>query len=203
MAIPFEPLPYAYDALEPQISGEIMHLHHDKHLRKYVDNVNSILKEHPEYENMTLEELIIMSPSFPRNIRQSVWNNAGGVYNHNLFFESMGRCNRTSPREPLLQALEKRFGSFENFKESFKQQAEELFGAGFTWLAIDEQGQLCIINTPNQDTILVRNLKPILLLDVWEHAYYLQYKNVRADYIKNWFEVICWDVIEQRYANPL
>jgi Superoxide dismutase len=203
MSILFEPLPYAYDALEPQISEEIMQLHHNKHLKKYVDNVNSILKEYPEYENMTLKELIIMSPTFPKNIQQAMWNNAGGVYNHNLFFESMGRCSRERPQGVLLQAIEERFGSFETFKEVFQNQATGLFGAGFTWLALDEKSELCIVNTPNQDTILVQNLRPILLLDVWEHAYYLQYKNVRTDYIKNWFAVICWDVIEQRYANLL
>lgn len=199
MAIPFIPLPYPYDGLEPQLEAEILTLHHNKHLKKYVDSVNSILEMYPEFQDYTVEELILLNLTLPEEIQEAMWNNAGGVYNHNFYFGIMGKCDKKQPEGNLLKAIEEAFGSFEEFKKAFSKKAAGVFGSGYTWLVTDEAGKLSIISTPNQDTVLPLPVTPILLIDVWEHAYYLQYKNVRADYIKNWFDIICWDVVEKKY----
>ncbi len=187
-----KPLPYAYDALEPYIDKETMTLHHDKHYKTYVDNLNKSLEKYPELYKYSLEDLLKNISSLPKDIQKSVLNNGGGAYNHEFFFDIM-TPEKTEPSEDLRVSIEKDFGSFENFKEQFKEAALSVFGSGWAWLVKDSNGNLSIVTTPNQNSPISDNLTPIIGLDVWEHAYYLKYKNVRANYIDNWFNVVNWN----------
>jgi len=199
------PLPYAYNALEPFIDEKTMQLHHDKHLATYVNNLNAALKDYPALHNCTLQELLYHADLLPVAIKTAVINNGGGVYNHNLYFASFvpagssysGQSNQ--PMGALLQAIIAQWGSFDNFKKEFKAQALSVFGSGYTWLASDKNGKLSIINTKNQDTLIPMGLTPIILIDVWEHAYYLKHYNVRADYIDDYFEILDWAGALGRY----
>ncbi|MCI8862914.1 MAG: superoxide dismutase [Lachnospiraceae bacterium] len=201
---PFEvlPLPYLYDSLEPNINMETMFFHHSKHLAAYVDNLNALLRPYPQFHEWTLERLLLENQKLPEDIRTKVWNNAGGVYNHQLYFAGMSP-NPTHLLGKLKDALLLDFGTWESFYEIFFQMAVELFGSGNLWLAADERGKLVILPLPNQDTPLPKNLTPVLNLDVWEHAYYLEYQNLRAEYIHNWFRIINWTEAERRYEKAL
>ncbi len=194
---PFElvPLPYDYQALEPFIDSETMEIHHDRHLKTYVDNLNKALKDYPRYHQWNLEELLININRLPIQIRTAVKNNGGGVYNHNLYFSTLGDTNN-EPTEKLKRLIEASFGSYDQFKTSLKEAGLAVFGSGWAWLAADSTGRLKIISTANQDTLLQTRLQPILPLDVWEHAYYLKHQNRRADYIDDWLHVIDWRVVE-------
>jgi len=205
------PLPYAYDALEPFIDSKTMELHHDRHLATYVNNLNAALKDYPELHDWSLEQLLYFADYLTEDIRTAVINNGGGVYNHNLFFAMM-RARETdndngrqvaAPTGELLMAINNQFGSFDKFKEEFKKDALSVFGSGYTWLAVDGNGQLHMVNTKNQDTVLPLNLLPVMLIDVWEHAYYLKHYNVRADYIDAWFNVVDMDMAEDNYVRGL
>ncbi|HHX80959.1 MAG TPA: superoxide dismutase [Acholeplasmataceae bacterium] len=202
---PFElkPLPYAYDALEPFIDKETMHLHHDKHHQAYVNNLNKALENYPELHNKTLLELLQNLKKLPEEIQTAVRNNGGGVFNHNLFFDGMTPDSSKMPVGNLAKAIDRAFGSFENFKETFKKAALGRFGSGWAWLVSDENGDVKIVSTANQDVPLNLTVNPILEIDVWEHAYYLKYQNRRAEYIDNWFNVIDWNKAEYIYNNPL
>ena len=201
---PFEllPLPYLYDSLEPHIDTETMFFHHSKHLRTYVDNLNRLLKPYQELHDWPLERLLLENQKLPEEIRQGVWNNAGGVYNHQLYFAGMSP-KPTELHGKLKDALLLDFPSWEDFYETFFEMALKLFGSGYLWLAADERGKLVLLPLPNQDTPLPKELSPILNLDVWEHAYYLKHKNLRANYIKAWFLAINWDEAERRYQAAL
>ena len=192
---PFEvpALPYAYDALEPYIDKETMHFHHDKHLKAYVDNLNKALESHPEYHSWTLERLLAELDQLPEAVRTAVRNNGGGVYNHDLYFDLMSPEVQGIPEE-----ITAAFGGEENFKSQMKAAALGQFGSGFAWLVKDQSGALKIIALPNQDNPLSQGLIPVLALDVWEHAYYLKYQNLRGDYIDNWFHVINWKELKKR-----
>lgn len=190
-AFKVKPLPYAYDALEPYIDKETMILHHNKHYQAYVDNLNKALEKYPELYKYSLVELLQNIDTLPKDIQKTVLNNAGGAYNHGFFFDIMSP-EKTEPSEELRVSIERDFGSFENFKEQFKQASSSVFGSGWAWLVKDSSGKLSIVTTPNQNSPVSDNLTPVIGLDVWEHAYYLKYKNVRADYIDNWFNVINW-----------
>ena len=194
---PFDlmPLPYDYDALEPYMDAETLHYHHDKHLKTYVDNLNTLLKDQPLYQSWTLEELLTRLDELPEELRQPVMNNAGGVYNHQLFFETMHTPVNENPMEPYLQ---KAFGSYENFVKSMSDHALSQFGSGYAWLVINPDHQLEILNTPNQNNPISNGNIPLLCVDVWEHAYYLKYKNLRKDYVTNWFHLINWQEIFQK-----
>lgn len=194
------PLPYAYDALEPYIDEKTMHLHHDRHLQTYIDNLNAIIKEHPELQTWTLEGLLELSAFLPKEIRQPVINNAGGVYNHHFFFDSMTPAGKQPEENPLLAEIARQFGSLEAFQEQLKKEALAVFGSGYAWLAADG-GKLKIIRTANQDTPLPLDLQPLLALDVWEHAYYLKHYNQRAAYIDDWFSVVDWEKAFRRFAE--
>ena len=194
------PLPYAYDALEPYIDEKTMHLHHDRHLQTYIDNLNAIIKEHPELQTWTLEGLLELSAFLPKEIRQPVINNAGGVYNHRFFFDSMTPAGKQPEENPLLAEIARQFGSLEAFQEQLKKEALAVFGSGYAWLAADG-GKLKIIRTANQDTPLPLDLQPLLALDVWEHAYYLKHYNQRAAYIDDWFSVVDWEQASRRFAE--
>ena len=192
-----EPLPYAYDALSPVLDARTLEFHHDKHLQTYVDNLNAALKDAPSYQTWELERLILQLDSLPENLRTPVRNNAGGVYNHELYFASM-TGGESRPGPAMLRELEKTFGSYEAWKEQMKQAALTQFGSGWAWLIADAEDGLHIVKTPNQDTPLRARVRPLLLVDVWEHAYYLQYQNRRAEYLDRWFGLIDWQAVESR-----
>lgn len=196
-----EPLPYAYDALEPQIDAETLHFHHDKHLQTYVDNLNKTLEKVPDYHDWSLEKLITQGDSLPEAIRTPVRNNAGGVYNHQLYFRCMGPEKDTRPSQKYMEELNRYFGSFEDWKEKMKTAAVTQFGSGWAWLVVDQEGRMHVVKTPNQDTPLPSFMRPLLLVDVWEHAYYLQYQNRRPEYVDRWFSVINWKQVEENFEK--
>lgn len=195
------PLPYAYDALEPYIDAETMRLHHDKHLQTYTDNLNKALEKHPEFHNQTLENILKNLDKLPESIRNDVRNNGGGVYNHDLYFSLMTPDARPAAVGRLAREIDKTFGSFSNFKKEFQKAAEEVFGSGWAWLAVDAQGTLKIVTTANQDCVLSWNMRPVLAVDVWEHAYYLKHQNKRADYLSAWWNVVNWDKAEELFLK--
>ena len=198
MAIILPDLPYAYDALEPYIDEETMHLHHDKHHNTYVTNVNVALAKHPEIGE-DLEKLLADVESIPADIRQAVINNGGGHLNHALFWELM-TAEETAPSAELAADIDATFGSFEDFQAAFTTAATTRFGSGWAWLVVNKEGKLEVVSTANQDTPISEGKTPILGLDVWEHAYYVKYRNVRPDYIKAFFSVINWNKVNELFA---
>ena len=197
-----QPLPYLYDALEPNIDMETMYFHHAKHLRTYIDKLNETLAPYPQYHAWTLERLLLHLNELPEEIREDVRKNAGGVYNHKLYFESLTPV----PREldgALRDAIFLNFGNYNSFQKTFSEMALSLFGSGNLWLVSDNRGKLAILPLPNQDTPLAIDLYPLLNLDLWEHAYYLKHQNRRADYIANWFPLVNWEEIGRRYQEAL
>lgn len=191
-------LPYAYDALEPYIDEETMHLHHDKHHNTYVTNLNSAIEKYPELGEKTIEELLSDMDAIPTDIKTAVRNNGGGHANHSFFWEIMAPNAGGEPTGEIKEAINEAFGDFSSFKEEFKKAAAGRFGSGWAWLVM-ENGKLAITSTANQDSPLMEEKTPILGLDVWEHAYYLKYKNVRPDYIAAFWNVINWDEVNKRF----
>ncbi|EQC70027.1 MULTISPECIES: superoxide dismutase SodA [Streptococcus] len=197
MAIILPELPYAYDALEPYIDAETMTLHHDKHHATYVANANAALEKHPELGD-DLEVILADVDKIPADIRQAVINNGGGALNHSLFWEFLSP-EKQEPTADVLAAIEAAFGSFDNFKAEFTKAATTRFGSGWAWLVVNKEGKLEVTSTANQDNPISEGKKPILALDVWEHAYYLKYRNVRPDYIKAFFDIINWSKVAELY----
>ncbi|HFN2293979.1 TPA: superoxide dismutase [Enterococcus faecium] len=191
-------LPYAYDALEPYIDEETMHLHHDKHHNTYVTNLNSAIEKYPELGEKTIEELLSDMDAIPTDIKTAVRNNGGGHANHSFFWEIMAPNAGGEPTGEIKEAINEAFGDFSSFKEEFKKAAAGRFGSGWAWLVM-ENGKLAITSTANQASPLMEGKTPILGLDVWEHAYYLKYKNVRPDYIAAFWNVINWDEVNKRF----
>lgn len=191
-------LPYGYDALEPYIDVETMHIHHEKHHNTYVTNLNAAIEKHPELGSKSIEELIADIDALPEDIRTAVRNNGGGHANHTFFWEIMAPKAGGEPVGELKTAIDEAFGSFTDFKAKFKAAATTRFGSGWAWLVLKD-GKLEIISTPNQDSPLMEGLTPILGLDVWEHAYYLNYRNVRPDYIDAFWNVVNWDKVNELY----
>ena len=196
-----KPLPYAYNALEPYISKKTMTLHHDKHYANYVNKLNEALEKYPDLQKLTLCQLLSNLDKLPKEVKSSVINNGGGAYNHEFFFNLMSNKKNITPTGELKEKIDKTFGSYDNFKNEFKKSASDLFGSGWTWLVLDKNDNLCIINTANQNTPISCGLKPIIGIDLWEHAYYLDYKNDRSSYIDNWFNVIDWNVARDNYMQ--
>eukprot|EP00828_Plagiopyla_frontata_P045372 TRINITY_DN7742_c0_g1_i6.p1 TRINITY_DN7742_c0_g1~~TRINITY_DN7742_c0_g1_i6.p1 ORF type:complete len:318 (+),score=54.40 TRINITY_DN7742_c0_g1_i6:497-1450(+) len=194
-------LPYVYNALEPYIDEKTMEIHYNKHHGGYVEKLNEAIIKYPQLKDKSIEELLSNLEAIPMEIRETVRNNGGGHYNHSLFWSIMGNKNTNEPKGKLKEDIEKNYGSFEIFKKKFKTQALSRFGSGWTWLIKDEKGNLNIISTPNQDSPIMKGIVPIMGLDVWEHAYYLKYQNKRGEYIDNWWNVVNWDEIENRYAT--
>ena len=192
-----EPLPYGYDALSAAIDPETVRIHHDRHLKTYVDNLNAALAPLADFHTMTLTDLIVQNATLPAAAQTPVWNNAGGVYNHNLYFSLLGP-NPGQPTPALSQALNETFGSMEGFKTAMKTAAMAQFGSGYAWLVLD-QDKLVIVKTANPDTPLPSGFKPLLLVDVWEHAYYLKYQNMRAAYLDAFWNVVNWSQVSQLY----
>ena len=173
------PLPYAYDALLPELDERTLHFHHDKHFNTYVDNLNKLLKDHPEYHDWSLERMMQDWPELPEDIRQGVRNNAGGVYNHDLYFKTLHPTPASAPGPALQQAIDRDFGDLQGLKAALRSAALGQFGSGWAWLVTDKDGRLSVRKTPTQDSPLP--LTPLLGCDVWEHAYYLPYQNRRDE----------------------
>lgn len=192
-------LPFKYDALEPFIDEETMRVHHDGHHAAYVKNLNEALAEHEEFLNMDIEELLKLLDRIPEDIRTKVKNNAGGHYHHSFFWTILGK-DKNEPESKLLEEINSTFGGFEEFKKEFKTSALTVFGSGYIWMVLNN-GKLEIITTPNQDSPISSGMTPIFTIDVWEHAYYLKYKNKRADYIDAFWEVLNWDSVEKHFEK--
>lgn len=195
------PLPYEYDAMEPYIDTQTMQLHHNRHLQAYVDQLNHILEDQPQYQSLSLEQLLIGVDSMPPELQTGIRNNAGGVYNHISYFMNLHNPADAKLPFPLQSYLDSAFQNFEAFRQAFTDAAMSVFGSGYAWLVIDAFGNPKIMTTANQDTPWSKNMFPLLNIDVWEHAYYLKHYNRRADYIKDWFSVVNWDRVNQNYMN--
>jgi Fe-Mn family superoxide dismutase len=192
------PLPYAYNALEPHIDEQTMRIHHDKHHGAYVTNLNAALEKYPQLQQKSIDDLIRGINSVPEDIRTGVRNNGGGHINHTMFWQIMGPGQGGAPGAAVGDAIKSTFGSFETFKEQFGKAGTTRFGSGWAWL-LDVGGKLVIESTANQDSPLMEGKKPILGLDVWEHAYYLKYQNRRPYYIAAWWSVVNWDEVNKRF----
>jgi Fe-Mn family superoxide dismutase len=199
MAYEVPPLPYDYNALEPTIDEQTMHLHHDKHHQAYVDKANAALEGTP-LADAAVEDVLRDLGAVPEDKRTAVRNNAGGHHNHTLFWENMSPQGGGEPDGALAQAIDSAFGSFADFKAKLKETGVNQFGSGWSWLVRDGSG-LAIVGTPNQDSPLSAGQTPLLGVDVWEHAYYLKYQNRRPDYIDAFWNVVNWDYVGQRLAD--
>ncbi|MEZ5366953.1 MAG: superoxide dismutase [Bryobacterales bacterium] len=198
MAYSLPDLPYAPNALEPHIDARTMEIHHGKHHAAYVNNVNKALEGHDELASMSIEDLVANLAKVPESIRTAVRNNGGGHANHSLFWTVMGPGKGGAPGGDLGAAIDQAFGSFDDFKSKFGTAAATRFGSGWAWLSVDG-GKLVVESTPNQDSPLTDGHTPILGLDVWEHAYYLNYQNRRPDYISAFWNVVNWDEVAKRF----
>jgi len=199
MAFELPKLSYAYDALEPHIDARTMEIHHTKHHQTYITNLNGAVEKTPELQGKSLEKLLGDLNAVPEAVRTVVRNHGGGTFNHNLFWEIMGPAKGGMPGAELGKAIESGFGSFEAFKEEFTKAANGRFGSGWAWLVKKGSG-LSVVSTANQDSPLSDGLTPILGIDVWEHAYYLNYQNRRADYVNAWWNVVDWDAVAEKFA---
>jgi Fe-Mn family superoxide dismutase len=209
MSFQLKPLPYAYDALEPYMDAKTVEIHHDKHHAAYVANLNKALEKHPELSGKSIEELISDLAAVPEDIRTAVRNNGGGTLNHDLYWDLMTPKGGGTPKGRLLDALKKKFGSFEAFQEKFSATAVAQFGSGWGWLCVNSKGELCdCCSTPGHDSPLMKGVvkcpgTPILVVDVWEHAYYLKFQNRRADFVKTWWSLVNWARVEELYETAL
>jgi len=192
-------LPYAFDALEPYIDARTMEIHHDKHHAAYVANLNAALDKHPNLFEVSIEDLLSDLSAIPEEIRTAVRNNGGGHANHSFFWPLMSGSGGGDPVGELASAMHTTFGSFDAFKEEFGTAAKTRFGSGWAWLSLTQGGGLKVTSTPNQDTPISEGLKPILGLDVWEHAYYLKYQNRRPDYVGAFWSVVNWEQAEANF----
>jgi superoxide dismutase, Fe-Mn family len=202
MAFTLPDLPYRYDALEPHIDARTMEIHHTKHHQAYINNVNAAIQG-TEFEKLSAEKLVANLASVPESIRTVVRNNGGGHANHSLFWTIMSAKGGGEPRGEIASAIKADLGGYEKFKEDLSKAAISRFGSGWGWLSLNADGRLMIESTPNQDSPLMDGHTPLLGIDVWEHAYYLNYQNRRPDYVAAFFNVINWDEVNRRYAEAL
>jgi Fe-Mn family superoxide dismutase len=200
MAHTLPELPYAYDALEPNIDAQTMEIHHTKHHNTYVSKLNAALEGQSGLADKPINDLLKEIETVPSDIRQAVINNGGGHANHSLFWQIMGPGKGGEPSGDIGQDIQKTFGSFTNFQEQFANAAATRFGSGWAWLIVDSSNNLQVISTPNQDSPLMQGQTPVLGCDVWEHAYYLKYQNKRPDYVKAWWNTVNWDKVAEFYA---
>jgi len=200
MAFEVPPLPYENDALEPHIDAKTMEIHHDKHHQAYVDKANAAL-EGTEWADKPVEEVLKNLDALPADKQTAVRNNAGGHYNHSLFWESMKAGGGGEPTGALADAINAKFGSFSDFQAALKDAGVNRFGSGWAWLVADGSGGVDVVSTPNQDTPLSDGKTPLVGVDVWEHAYYLKYQNKRPDYIDAWWSTVDWDKVAERFSN--
>ena len=192
-------LPYAYDALEPHIDARTMEVHHSKHHATYVANLNNALQPHADLQGKSLEALLADLNAVPEAVRTAVRNNGGGVLNHNMFWMMMAPKAGGQPKGEVAKAIDAAFGSFAAFQEQFTKAGLGRFGSGWAWLVVDKSGKLAITSTANQDTPISEGLRPILTVDVWEHAYYLKFQNRRADYLAAWWNVVDWETVSRLF----
>jgi superoxide dismutase, Fe-Mn family len=200
MAFTLPNLPYDFGALEPHIDAKTMEIHHGKHHQAYVNNLNAAIEKAPELATKTLDELMTGINSVPEAVRSAVRNNGGGHWNHSMFWQVMAANAGGEPGGALGKAISGAFGDFAKFKEQFNAAGAGRFGSGWVWL-LNDRGKLSIVSTPNQDNPLMDGKKPVLGLDVWEHAYYLKYQNRRPDYMAAWWNVVNWKEVERRYGK--
>ena len=199
MAHQLPPLPYDFGALEPHIDAQTMQIHHDKHHGTYVTNLNAAVEKHPELGSKSAEDLIKNLNGVPEDVRAAVRNNGGGHVNHSMFWQIMAAKAGGEPSGKVGDAIKQAFGSFADFQTKFNDAGTKRFGSGWVWLVRTKDGKLDIISTANQDNPMMEGHWPIMGNDVWEHAYYLKYKNVRADYLKAWWNVVNWKEVEKRF----
>ena len=195
------PLPYPYEALEPNIDTETMKIHHDKHHQAYVTNLNNALKEAPEFYEKTAVEIVANLSAVPEAIRMAVRNNAGGHVNHTFFWEIMAPGGSTTPTGALAEAITAKFGDLDSLKKAVNEAGTKRFGSGWAWLVVNGAGELEVTSTPNQDSPLSEGKTPLLGVDVWEHAYYLKYQNKRPDSLAAWWNTVNWDVVGNLYTD--
>jgi Fe-Mn family superoxide dismutase len=200
MAFTLPDLPYPYNALEPHIDEQTMHLHHDKHHATYVNNLNTALKDTP-FADLPVDEVLRRINEVPANVKQAVINNGGGHSNHSMFWQIMRPNGGGEPTGALASAINSTFGSFDAFKTAFNDAGAKRFGSGWTWLISDASGKLQVISTGNQDSPLMDGNYPVMGNDVWEHAYYLKYQNRRPEYLAAWWNVVNWAEITKRYEQ--
>lgn len=201
MAFTLPDLPYATDALEPHIDQKTMEIHHGKHHQGYVNNLNAALEKYPDLADKSITELLSALDALPADIQTAVRNNGGGHANHSLFWDVMKKRGGGKPSGALAEAIDETFGSFEKFKDQFSAAAKTRFGSGWAWLVLNRKGKLEVTSTPNQDNPISDGKFPILGLDVWEHAYYLNYQNRRPDYVEAFFNVVNWDKVEDLFDD--
>jgi len=195
-------LPYAYDALEPYIDAQTMQIHHDKHHQAYVDNLNKAVAGDPALSKLSVDELLVRLGTLPTQIRTAVRNQGGGHANHTLFWQTLAPASKSGkPSGELAQALDRTFGGQEKFEQQLRAAALGVFGSGWAWLSVDPDKKLILDTAPNQDSPLMSKRRPLLGIDVWEHAYYLKYQNRRADYLTAIVHVVNWDYVSQRYSE--
>jgi Fe-Mn family superoxide dismutase len=195
------PLPYDYAALEPHIDTQTMQIHHDKHHAAYVNNLNTALEKHADLQSKSAEDLIKNLNGVPEDIRTAVRNNGGGHVNHTMFWQIMSAKAGGEPTGDIANAIKSTFGDFNAFKTQLQDAGMKRFGSGWAWLVVDGAGTLKITSTANQDNPMMEGQKPILGVDVWEHAYYLKYQNRRADYLTAWWNTINWSEVNKRYSQ--
>lgn len=200
---PFQlpPLPYGYGDLEPYINEETMRLHHDKHHAGYVRKLNAAVAKYPDLQNKTVEELLLNLDRLPRDIQTAVRNHGGGHANHTMFWQIMAPPGSTEPKGPVVDAITEAFGDLETFQQQFNAAGGGRFGSGWVWLVRSTDGSLKITTTPNQDSPISQEEYPILGNDVWEHAYYLTYRNRRGDYLQDWWKVVNWEEVNRRFSQ--
>ncbi len=201
MAYEVPPLSYDYAGLEPHIDEATMHLHHDKHHQAYVTNLNAAVEKHPELAKHTAEDLLRNLNTVPEDVRTAVRNNGGGHVNHTMFWQIMKPKGGGEPTGKIAEQIKKDFGSFEDFKKQFNEAGVKRFGSGWVWLVKSGDGKLQIVSTPNQDNPLSEGHTPILGNDVWEHAYYLKYQNLRPKYLEAWWNTINWDAVNANFSQ--
>lgn len=198
-------LPYGYDALEPYLDAKTMEIHHTKHHQAYTNNLNAALDKHPEIADMSLEKLLADLTLVPEDIRTAIRSSGGGYWNHDFFWKVMAshsaEASRGEPKGEIADAISASFADFAAFKDTFTKTASGIFGSGWAWLVVGEDGKLSVISTPNQDSPLALRQKPLLALDIWEHAYYLKFQNRRPEYIDAWWNVVNWDAVEKNLEN--
>lgn len=202
MAYKLPDLPYKHDALEPHIDKKTMEIHHGKHHQGYTNKVNAALEGH-KFADLPIEDVLSRINEVPEEIRQGVINNGGGYANHKLFWSILSPNGGGKPTGKLANAIKSKFGSFDKFKEEFSSTAAGQFGSGWGWLCVDDSGELKVISTPNQDSPLMNGLRPILGVDVWEHAYYLHYQNRRPDYISAFWNIVNWEKVNELYEEEI
>ena len=203
MAFKLPDLPYSFDALEPHIDTKTMEIHHDKHHAAYVAKLNAAMEKHPELQRKSIEELVKSLESLPQDLQAAVRDHGGGHFNHSLFWELMSPKGGGKPPGALLKAIEKDFGTFDSFKDRFSASAAGHFGSGWAWLGVNPSRKLIVVTCLNQDTPFRQGVKPVLGIDVWEHAYYLKYQNRRPEYIAAFWNVVNWEKAEELFEKSM